>query len=209
MTSVVFENQVLYFQSKSILNVFWLMITHPDLQMKFVGILLVTFSVLFHFKIGCIAHIIGIFKSKANAMVHYFVFKSGKWSMTDVMVIAIFMAYIGFNGIIDSQLGNMSALKPELDVVTRQMGLHYSLGLFISRYALLGMLLSGMLARETSRASLDHAGGDPDLVRCREGHRPGLPARRQLLHHQAGRSRRVQQIVRSIETFWFTIVRLP
>ena len=41
-----FENQVLYFQSKSILDVFWIMITHKDTQMKFVGVLLITFSIL-------------------------------------------------------------------------------------------------------------------------------------------------------------------
>jgi hypothetical protein len=43
---VHFENQVLYFQSKSILDVFWIMITHKDIQMKFVGVLMITFSVL-------------------------------------------------------------------------------------------------------------------------------------------------------------------
>ena len=42
-----FENQVLYFQSKSILDVFWIMITHKDIQMKLVGILLITFSIVF------------------------------------------------------------------------------------------------------------------------------------------------------------------
>ena len=42
-----FENQVLYFQSKSILDVFWIMITHKDIQMKFVGVLLITFSIDF------------------------------------------------------------------------------------------------------------------------------------------------------------------
>jgi hypothetical protein len=45
--SIHFENQVLYFQSKSILDVFWVMVTHKTLQMKFVGVLLVTFSILF------------------------------------------------------------------------------------------------------------------------------------------------------------------
>ena len=42
-----FENQVLYFQTKSILDVFWIMITHKDIQMKFVGVLLITFSIFF------------------------------------------------------------------------------------------------------------------------------------------------------------------
>ena len=44
---VHFENQVLYFQSKSILDVFWIMITHKDIQMKLVGVLLITFSIVF------------------------------------------------------------------------------------------------------------------------------------------------------------------
>ena len=42
-----FENQVLYFQSKSILDVFWIMITHKELQMKLVGVLVITFSIFF------------------------------------------------------------------------------------------------------------------------------------------------------------------
>jgi len=41
-----FESQVLYFQSKSILDVFWIMITHKDIQMKFVGVLLIIFSII-------------------------------------------------------------------------------------------------------------------------------------------------------------------
>ena len=44
-------------------------------------------------------------------MVRFFVLKSGKWSMADVMVVAIFMAYIGFNGIITSQFGQFSSAR--------------------------------------------------------------------------------------------------
>ena len=45
---------------------------------------------------------------KLNKIVRFLVFKSGKWSMADVMVVAIFMSYIGFTGIISSQLGPVS-----------------------------------------------------------------------------------------------------
>lgn len=45
--TIRFENQVLYFQSKSILDVFWILITHKALQMKLVGVFLVTFSIFF------------------------------------------------------------------------------------------------------------------------------------------------------------------
>jgi hypothetical protein len=49
-----FENQVLYFQSKSILDVFWIMITYKDIQMKFVGVLLITFSIFFPLLKNCL-----------------------------------------------------------------------------------------------------------------------------------------------------------
>ncbi len=38
--------------------------------------------------------------------------------MADVMVIAIFMAYIGFNGIIKSQLDQLSSAAKGLDILT-------------------------------------------------------------------------------------------
>ncbi|RZA10215.1 MAG: hypothetical protein EOP10_35160, partial [Proteobacteria bacterium] len=41
-----FENQILYFQSKSVFDVFKVMITNPDLKMKAVGVLLVLFSIV-------------------------------------------------------------------------------------------------------------------------------------------------------------------
>ena len=42
-----FENQILYFQTKSILDVFWILITNKDMHMKFVGVLMITFSTVF------------------------------------------------------------------------------------------------------------------------------------------------------------------
>ena len=46
------------------------------------------------------------------------VFKTGKWSMADVMVIAIFMAYIGFSGILNEQLNHLGGLTSSVDVLT-------------------------------------------------------------------------------------------
>ena len=109
-----FENQVLYFQSKSILDVFWIMITHKDIQMKLVGILLITFSIVFPLLkiISSLGYYFNFRKLRENAVIRFFVLKSGKWSMADVMVVAIFMAYIGFNGIITSQLGHLRSSRP-------------------------------------------------------------------------------------------------
>ncbi len=119
---IEFDNQVLYFQSKSILDVFWIMITHEDLQMKFVGVLLIIFSIVF--PLLKMASLTGYYynyrSARKSRVVEFFVFKSGKWSMADVMVIAIFMAYIGFNGIIASQFKQLgqAAAGQGLEILT-------------------------------------------------------------------------------------------
>ena len=109
-----FENQVLYFQSKSILDVFWIMITHKDIQMKLVGILLITFSIILPLLkiVSSLGYYFNYHRARENSVIKFLVLKSGKWSMADVMVVAIFMAYIGFNGIISSQLGHLRSAGP-------------------------------------------------------------------------------------------------
>lgn len=115
-----FENQVLYFQSKSILEVFRILIEHRDLQMKLVGALLVVFSVVFPLlKIALLpAYRYDYLRARGNRAVSFFVLRSGKWSMADVLVVAVFMAYVGFNGIINSQLRQLAAANKELNIMT-------------------------------------------------------------------------------------------
>ncbi len=147
---VHFENQVLYFQSKSILDVFWIMITHPTLEMKFVGILMVGFSIFFPF-VKMICSLLYFYDLKGlsqNTLVKFFVLKSGKWSMADVFVVAIFMAFIGFNGIISSQFGNLSTVGDDLVVLTTNgTSLQPGYYLFLT-YTLLAMFLTGFLTRK-------------------------------------------------------------
>jgi hypothetical protein len=145
-----FENQVLYFQSKSILDVFRIMITHKDIQMKFVGVLLITFSIFF--PLLKIASSMGYYynyhHARENPVIKFFVLKSGKWSMADVMVVAIFMAYIGFNGIIDSQFGQLSSAGQELVILTTNgTSLQPGYYLFLT-YTLLALFFSGFLTRK-------------------------------------------------------------
>ena len=147
---VHFENQVLYFQSKSILDVFWIMITHADIKMKLVGILLITFSIVFPLLkiISSLGYYFNFRKLRENALIRFFVLKSGKWSMADVMVVAIFMAYIGFNGIITSQLGHLSSKDQELVILTTNAtALQPGFYLFLT-YTLLALILTGLLTRE-------------------------------------------------------------
>lgn len=145
-----FENQVLYFQSKSILDVFWIMITHKDIQMKLVGILLITFSIVFPLLkiISSLGYYFNFHQARENPVIKFFVLKSGKWSMADVMVVAIFMAYIGFNGIITSQLGHLRSAGQELVILTTNAtALQSGYYLFLT-YTLLALILSGFLTRK-------------------------------------------------------------
>lgn len=144
-----FENQVLYFQSKSILDVFWIMITHKHLQMKLVGILVITFSMFFPLlKIASsLAYYSNFRQARENPAVRFFVLKSGKWSMADVLVVAIFMAYIGFNGIISSQFGQLNSISQELVILTTNgTTLQPGYYLFLT-YTLLALFFSGFLSR--------------------------------------------------------------
>jgi len=149
-----FENQVLYFQSKSILDLFWIMITHKDLQMKFVGVLLITFSIFFPLLkiVSSLGYYYNYHRARENPVIKFFVLKSGKWSMTDVMVVAIFMAYIGFNGIITSQLGQLSSASQEVVILTTNgPSLQPGYYLFLT-YTLLALFLSGFLTRKPQAA---------------------------------------------------------
>ena len=145
-----FENQVLYFQSKSILDVFWIMIIHQDIQMKFVGVLLITFSIFFPLLkiVSSLGYYYNYHRARENPVIKFFVLKSGKWSMADVMVVAMFMTYIGFNGIITSQLGQLSSSAQELEILTTNgTSLQPGYYLFLT-YTLLALFLSGFLTRK-------------------------------------------------------------
>ena len=145
-----FENQVLYFQSKSILDVFWIMMTHKDIQMKFVGVLLITFSIIIPLLkiVSSMGYYYNYHHARENPVIKFFVLKSGKWSMADVMVVGIFMAYIGFNGIIASQFGQFSSVGQELVLLnTNATSLQPGFYLFLT-YTLLALLLSGFLTQK-------------------------------------------------------------
>jgi hypothetical protein len=147
---VNFVDQILYFQSKSVLDVFFIMITHNDILMKFVGMLLVTFSIIFPLLkiISSVGYYYNFKNAKNNPIVKFFVLKSGKWSMADVMVIAVFMAYIGFNGIIKSQFGKLKHVSDELMILTTN-GTSLLPGYYVFvTFVLLALFLSEFLMRE-------------------------------------------------------------
>ena len=107
---VSFKDQILYFQSKSIIDVVHILIQTGKIDSMIVGVLILIFSILFPITKLLSTGIYMLDKRRwaKNKVIHYFAFESGKWSMADVLVIAILMTYIGFNGIVNNSLSNLN-----------------------------------------------------------------------------------------------------
>lgn len=109
---IVFTNQVLYFQTKSIFEVVRILVETRAADMLLVAVLITLFSVIFPaIKVmTTYLYYFDVRQARASALVRFFALRSGKWSMADVLVIAIFMAYLGFDGLIGSQLRSLSQM---------------------------------------------------------------------------------------------------
>ncbi len=147
---VAFTDNIIFFQSKSITDMVQILMKEGSLQMIFVGSLIFLFSIIFPLAKLASTYIYSLGRNKLNEnmIIRFFVFKSGKWSMADVMVVAIFMAYIGFNGIIRSQLSNFSSATKSVEILTTNgtqlLGGFYLFLLF----CISSLILSGFLTRK-------------------------------------------------------------
>ncbi|WP_317898821.1 paraquat-inducible protein A [Aurantibacillus circumpalustris] len=141
-----FEDQVLYYKSKSIIEVIRLMLTQSGFDLLLVGCLVFVFSVLFPIS-KLITSLLLVSKPnlRSNKLVYFLVYKTGKWSMADVMVVAIFMAYVGFSGILSEQLNQIEHLSTKIDVfTTNKSSLQTGFFAFTS-FALLSLLTTNKL----------------------------------------------------------------
>ena len=144
---VVFKNQVLFFQSKSILDVVEVLVKQPAADSILVGVLILVFSILFPvMKLTSTGiHLLSKRKLAENRFIKYFAFQSGKWSMADVIVIAILMVYIGLNGLLESQLESLNVRTDFLTIITtNNTALQPGYIIFIS-FVLYGLVLSTIL----------------------------------------------------------------
>jgi hypothetical protein len=117
---VVFENQVLYFQSKSVLDVVRVLVETGEADMLLVGSLIALFSVVFPLGkvVASYFYFHDVRGARGSALVRFFALKSGKWSMADVMVIAMFMAFVGFRGLVSDQLATLAGEGKAVEVLT-------------------------------------------------------------------------------------------
>jgi hypothetical protein len=82
---------------------------------------------------------------RKNKIISWLVYKSGKWSMADVMVVAIFMSYVAFDGILDTQLKLVEFKEEQMtSIATNLTSLQPGFILFIM-YVLYGLILAAIL----------------------------------------------------------------
>ena len=148
---VKFFDNIIFFQSKSITDVVRILIEEGSLPMIFVGCLVFLFSIIFPaLKLSSsLLYAYDVGSLRENKLIRFFVIKSGKWSMADVMVVAIFMAYIGFDAIIGTQLeGLTESAKPVEIFTTNGTQLLGGFYLFLL-FCISSLALSEILIRKT------------------------------------------------------------
>ncbi len=138
-----FQDQVLYFKSKSILEIVSLMLSQGKPDVLMVGFLVLLFSVLFPLsKLVCSCIYLFAPGLREHKFIRFMVFRTGKWSMADVMVIAIFMAYIGFSGILTEQLSHLGGLAKSVEILTTNQT-QLQIGFFLfTAFAVMSLLIS-------------------------------------------------------------------
>lgn len=144
--TISFTNQVLYYKSKSIIEVVKLMLTQGGFDLLIVGLFILLFSVIFPIsKLISIVSLVLKPKLSGNKVINFLVNKTGKWSMADVMVVSIFMAYIGFSGILTEQLGQIESMTNKIDILTTNKSSLQTGFVSFFCFAVLGILITSKL----------------------------------------------------------------
>jgi hypothetical protein len=145
---VEFHDQVLFYESKSILQVVSLLLKEDDAGLVLVAVLIFSFSVLIPF-LKLVTSFVAIVRKRVphKGIMRFLVLHSGKWSMADVMVVALFMAYLGFNGVVNSQLGELKVSTTLARIMTtNNSSLEIGFHLFTA-YCIMGLLISVLITR--------------------------------------------------------------
>jgi len=145
---ISFGEQVLYFQSKSVLEVFRTLVTMGRPDMWIVGVLVLMFSVVFPImKILTLG--LCLFKPsllRTSRLAKFFALESSKWSMADVMALAIFMSFVAFNGIISNTMNGLRQSGADLAIPTDSSKILPGYFLFIG-FCLASLFLSKKLEK--------------------------------------------------------------
>ena len=147
-----FDEQVMYYQSKSIIDVTKTLLEGGGLDMKIVGILILLFSIVFPFlKMVLTTWYMFVARARDSKFVKLVIFYLGKWSMADVFVVAIFMSYIGFYGLLNSQLSNMAGGSDTVSIETVNYSKLAPGVIFFTLYCVFSILMSTLIHRNVEK----------------------------------------------------------
>ena len=148
---VAFGNQVLFYQSKSILDIAIVLLQQPKPDAITVGVIIILFVIILPIlRITSRGiHLLCKPLIAENKVTRYLAFESAKWDMADVMVVGILMTYIGLNGILKSQLTDLNIKNEFLTTSTvNYTSLQPGYIMFVG-YVVFAIMLSYMLKRLT------------------------------------------------------------
>ena len=155
---VAFENQVLFFQRKSIWGVVDTLIQQSKPDAVLVGSLILLLVIILPFVrlLAAGIHLLSPKKLADSKVIKYLTFEAGKWSMADVMVVGILMTYIGLNGILESQLSSLNIRNAFLTTITaNNTSLQPGYIIFVG-FVLFWIVIFAILKRQTAK-DLDRA----------------------------------------------------
>ncbi len=164
---ITFTDQVLFYESRSILQVIRLLLAEHDIGLVLVAVLVFCFSVAFPFTKLLLSFVSALRgRIPRNPVARFFILKSAKWSMADVLVVAIFMSYLGFNGLVNSELSDLRDFMQGAHIMTtNNSALEFGFYLFTG-YVVLGLVLSTLLER-----GVGHGQKQPEHVPTNEAGR--------------------------------------
>jgi len=145
---MAFDEQYLYYQSKSIMDVTWTLIEGRGVDLKIVGVMILLFSIVIPLiKLVLSALFLYSKRVRSSGIAKGIIYHLGKWSMADVFVVAMFMAYIGFYGIITSQLGAIGQNQTGYAVETLNYSRLSPGALFFTTYCILSIITGILIKR--------------------------------------------------------------
>jgi len=154
--NIHFDEQVMYFQSKSILGVTDTLLKGRGFDLKLVGALILLFSIVFPFlKMLLTTFFLYMENTRNSSLVKTVIFYLGKWSMADVFVVAIFMSYIGLYGMINVQTGELvnEGVSGNLETINYS---RLSEGIiYFTLYCIFSILMSSLIHRKYLNNNLD------------------------------------------------------
>jgi hypothetical protein len=147
---IEFHEQSLYYRSKTVLEVFQTLIQMHRPAMSLVAVLVLLFSVVFP-ALKMLALTAALFRPtllRSSRIVRVLALQLSKWSMADVMALAIFMSFVAFNAVVESGLAGLRAepAVQQLTIPTNSSQILPGYYLFVG-FCVAGIYLSTKLER--------------------------------------------------------------